>query len=435
MNSGCCHCDWGGVEELLPSFSSVDWTDKYVENTNCKHGVYHAGSGVHATNHVVKRRRGVKLGKLGSTSDIVTPSNPNHEAPHIADLPISTGEVTTLMDLIPDHIKDLSGRVEDQLRSLPGHAMHKAEEFGEELIALPGKAMDAAEEIARKMWDVVHQTHLPDWLKDNEFLIAGHRPQLHSFMECFKSVFRIHTETGNIWTHLLGFLAFVWLAFSFGVTTPSDITIQEKIAFYAFFAGAILCMGFSWVFHTVYCHSEHIGKVFSKLDYCGIALLTMGSFIPWCYYSFYTSLNWMIFYIIFITLIGTLCIVVSMWDKFAEPHFRPLRAGVFIGFGLSAIVPISHVIIVNGFWETFYFAALGWMILMAFFYISGALIYAARIPERIWPGKFDIWFQSHQIFHVFVIAAAFVHYHGISEIANNRLNGLSFSSFSTFPLD
>lgn len=66
-------------------------------------------------------------------------------------------------------------------------------------------------------------------------------------------------------------------------------------------------------------------------------------------------------------------------------------SGVFIGFGLSAIVPISHVIIVNGFWETFYFAALGWMILMAFFYISGALIYAARIPERIWPGKFDIW--------------------------------------------
>ena len=108
------------------------------------------------------------------------------------------------MDLIPDQIKDLSGRVEDQLRSLPGHAMHKAEELGEELIALPGKAMDAAEEIARKMWDVVHQTHLPDWLKDNEFLIAGHRPQLHSFVECFKSVFRIHTETGNIWTHLLG---------------------------------------------------------------------------------------------------------------------------------------------------------------------------------------------------------------------------------------
>ena len=30
-------------------------------------------------------------------------------------------------------------------------------------------------------------------------------------------------------------------------------------------------------------------------------------------------------------------------------------------------------------------------------------------------------FQSHQIFHIFVLAAAFVHYHGISEIANYRL--------------
>ena len=34
---------------------------------------------------------------------------------------------------------------------------------------------------------------------------------------------------------------------------------------------------------------------------------------------------------------------------------------------------------------------------------------------------FHLQFQSHQIFHVFVVAAAFVHYHGISEIANYRL--------------
>ena len=29
--------------------------------------------------------------------------------------------------------------------------------------------------------------------------------------------------------------------------------------------------------------------------------------------------------------------------------------------------------------------------------------------------------QSHQIFHMFVLAAAFVHYHGISQLATNRL--------------
>ena len=45
---------------------------------------------------------------------------------------------------------------------------------------------------------------LPDWLQDNDYLLDGHRPPMPSFRACFKSIFRIHTETGNIWTHLLG---------------------------------------------------------------------------------------------------------------------------------------------------------------------------------------------------------------------------------------
>ena len=31
---------------------------------------------------------------------------------------------------------------------------------------------------------------------------------------------------------------------------------------------------------------------------------------------------------------------------------------------------------------------------------SGALVYAQRVPERWFPGKFDLFFHSHQIFHV-----------------------------------
>ena len=77
-----------------------------------------------------------------------------------------------------------------------------------EILKLPSRAFDKAEKIARRVWEagwtVVHHHHLPHWLRDNDFLIKGHRPPLHSFWACFKSIFRIHTETGNIWTHLLG---------------------------------------------------------------------------------------------------------------------------------------------------------------------------------------------------------------------------------------
>lgn len=31
---------------------------------------------------------------------------------------------------------------------------------------------------------------------------------------------------------------------------------------------------------------------------------------------------------------------------------------------------------------------------------SGGAIYALRVPERWFPGKFDLFFHSHQLFHV-----------------------------------
>ena len=58
-------------------------------------------------------------------------------------------------------------------------------------------------------WKACHFEKLPSWMRDNDFLHFGHRPELPSFAECFRSIFRIHTETGNIWTHLIGFVAFV----------------------------------------------------------------------------------------------------------------------------------------------------------------------------------------------------------------------------------
>ena len=68
-----------------------------------------------------------------------------------------------------------------------------------------------------------------------------------------------------------------------------------------------------------------------------------------------------------------------------------LVSGVFIGLGLSGVIPAMHYVITNGFYDAIYEAALGWLSLMAILYIVGAVIYAARIPERIWPGRFDIW--------------------------------------------
>eukprot|EP00095_Tigriopus_kingsejongensis_P003542 maker-scaffold106_size358372-snap-gene-2.32 protein:Tk03542 transcript:maker-scaffold106_size358372-snap-gene-2.32-mRNA-1 annotation:"adipor-like receptor cg5315" len=288
-------------------------------------------------------------------------------------------------------------------------------------------AAEQAEEFAILMWHklqswkVVHFTGLPQWLQDNDFLHFGHRPPLPT-NECFKSIVRIHTETGNIWTHLLGMIAFCGLSTYFLSRPLTEIQLMEKLVFLIFFAGAIVCLGLSFLYHTLCCHKEKtVNLLFAKFDYCGIAFLTMGSFVPWLYYSFYCSWKPQVVYLSIVVVLGIAAVIVSTFDSFAGPRFRPLRAGIFITFGLSGIAPATHYGVVNGWQKSLDEAALGWLILMGILYITGALLYALRIPERFFPGKVDIWFHSHQIFHCFVIAGAFVHYHGLSLMSLHRL--------------
>jgi len=289
-------------------------------------------------------------------------------------------------------------------------------------------AAEHAEVFAMNVWHkfqghkVVAFSNLPQWLQDNDYLRKGHRPPLPNFSECFKSIFRIHTETGNIWTHLLGQVAFIGLAIYFVTRPTAQIDYQEKIVFMTFFTGAIVCVCMSFIFHTVNCHqNKFIGQVFAKLDYCGIAFLIVGSFVPWLYYSFYCDYTPKVIYLTIVCILGVSCVIVSLWDKFGSPRLRPFRAGIFITFGLSGIAPATHYSIQNGWEKSINEAALGWLVFMGFLYIAGAMLYAFRIPERFFPGKVDILFHSHQLFHCFVIAGAFVHYHGISNMALHRL--------------
>jgi len=298
---------------------------------------------------------------------------------------------------------------EGYLRAFMHNAAEQAEEF----------AMAAWHRLTK--WKVTHFQSLPQWLQDNDFLHFGHRPPLPT-SECFKSIVRIHTETGNIWTHLLGVVAFFGLGVYYLTRRLTEIQVQEKIVFSCFFAGAIVCMGLSFLYHTLCCHNnKSIGRLFAKFDYCGISFLTVGSFVPWLYYSFYCDWRLQVIYLSIVLILGIGAVVVSTFDFFAGPRFRPLRAGVFITFGLSGIAPATHYGVVNGWDKSVDEAAIGWLILMGCLYITGALLYAVRVPERFFPGKLDIWFHSHQIFHCFVMAGAFVHYHGISQMAIYRL--------------
>jgi len=327
-----------------------------------------------------------------------------------------------MVDLADVATKNLSSSAFVQgSRSIVHRTAVAAEKSAKTASEVPAKIITAV-----KGWKLHPFEKLPNWMRDNEFLTLGHRPELNSFTECFKSVFRIHTETGNIWTHFIGFIAFVVLTVLFYYKPlceycNADIDISEKLIFLYFFVSAILCLGLSTLFHTVTCHSEHVSKIFSKLDYVGIALLTVGSFVPWIYYGFYCQLTPKIVYLTIISLLGIGTIITTMMDRFNKPEFRQLRATLFVCLGLFGLFPTVHLILRSGWEMALVEGEVYKLLLMAGLYISGAVLYGLRIPERFLPGKFDLWFQSHQIFHVLVIAAALVHYHGMTNMAVHRL--------------
>lgn len=292
----------------------------------------------------------------------------------------------------------------------------------EDLLLVPNNCAESVKNFSKYVWESISHHELPNWLKDNEFIEHGHRPELPSITACLKSWFRLHTETGNIWTHLFGALMFIFIAISTFSIPTKEKPLQEKFIFGIFFFGAITCLFCSTFYHTFSCYSSKVSVVFKKIDYCGISILTMGSFVPWLYYAFYCQQTTMFVYIIFILFLGSSCIIVSLWEKFGTSEYRALRAGMFIALGLSAIIPATHFTVTIGAYKAWNVGNMKWLILMAVLYIGGACIYAARIPERYFPGKCDIWFQSHQIFHVCVVVAAYVHYHGISNLSKYSLS-------------
>ena len=166
--------------------------------------------------------------------------------------------VQDVTEKVSDNVYDAAGKVQVMVKTNLHDASEKAE-----------KIAKRAMELGRSGWYLVSHMELPHWLKDNDFLSDEHRPPMPSFRLCFKSIFKVHTETGNIWTHLIGFLAFISAAiyiYARPITSSSPFPKdwQERLVFGAFFTGAILCLGFSWIFHTVFCHSAAVSTIFSR---------------------------------------------------------------------------------------------------------------------------------------------------------------------------
>ncbi|THV04688.1 HlyIII-domain-containing protein [Dendrothele bispora CBS 962.96] len=264
--------------------------------------------------------------------------------------------------------------------------------------------------------NTIHWLELPEWQRDNEYILSGYRRVQNHWKGCFHSVYAyLHNETVNIHSHLWGGILFLYLFATVNSTSlishPTSWT--DSVMFSIFLLSAVFCLLASALYHTLTCHSQEVAARCHAFDYSGIVVLTVGSFYPCLYYGFYCEPHLQILYILAISIVGAVAAYIVLNPEYAKPTHRGARTAVFIVLGLCAAVPVTHWALVHGMHKLVTEMGLQWLALSGSLYIFGALLYANRIPERFFPGAFDYFFASHQIFHFCVVLAALAHYTSI----------------------
>ena len=179
-----------------------------------------------------------------------------------------------------------------------------------------------------------------------------------------------------------------------------------------FIASAVSCLGLSTMFHWFNPLDATVYKILHKLDYGGISLLNFGSSFAIFYYYFYCNslFFWLSTGLIFIACFGVF--VVSLTDWIDLPEHLAFKGLMYVGcLGIANIIPVCFIgYLIYSASETNDHISLGiecFLIMgLGATYLIGLIFYILKIPERFVPFKFDIWFNSHTIWHLFVFSAA-----------------------------
>lgn len=263
---------------------------------------------------------------------------------------------------------------------------------------------------------LLHWNELEEWQRDNEFIYSGYVASRKSMKYVFKSLTYLHNETVNIYSHLVpGVLALTLMFVYISSVTPPQVT---------FTVGCFTCLVLSATFHLLKSHSEAVATLGNKLDYLGICILIAASMLAILSISFNDLATQRYFFSGLSIALGLACSYASLSDIFRSRKYRPVRAFMFVCYGLSGVLPVVYGAFAFGYSEMSRRTCLPYLLAEAFFYIFGAFLYAVRFPEKYNPGHYDLFGHSHQLFHVFVVIAAYCHYaciQGAAEYAKHRI--------------
>lgn len=311
---------------------------------------------------------------------------------------------------------DAAGHIMDESRRVVDGGIELASEVVSEGINAAKYAAESVEEhvqraiLRAKEVGLLTYDDLPKPWKVNPHILKGYR-FTESKVGLVRSAFGVHNELVNIWSHALGLVIVLAIAFyfyptsiNFSQSTKADIFVAAM-----FFFAACQCLVCSTIWHTMNAVAD-VGLVstFACVDYTGISLLIGASIITTEYTAFYCDPTSRWVYMLATAFLGVGGVILPWHPKFNGPNMAWGRVAFYCGLAASGGLPVLQLIATHGgafVWE-FYAPVLKSLAV----YFLGALIYACKVPERWCPGMFDYCGGSHNLWHIAVLGGILFHY-------------------------
>eukprot|EP00088_Acartia_fossae_P036135 TRINITY_DN37320_c1_g1_i1.p1 TRINITY_DN37320_c1_g1~~TRINITY_DN37320_c1_g1_i1.p1 ORF type:complete len:362 (+),score=74.28 TRINITY_DN37320_c1_g1_i1:168-1253(+) len=284
-------------------------------------------------------------------------------------------------------------------------------------VSSPYAWMSSATHSSWKIGCVLKVDDAPSYAREKA-ITTGYRHPL-CYAGCLRSIFWLHNETVNIWTHFLGFVYFLYLLYSNLFTPQPHIRgTSDLVAVSIQLLTYQVCMLFSSLFHTFLCHSESVKVSWQEADHAGILLALWGTYARLIVTKFSCFPLSLTFHLVCISLIFALV----FFNKFkplllpkshsSEPEINATReSGVqlylFLALSLYAVAPFAHWISVSSalVQTNVNVEMIKWMFFPYGVGGLGLFFYLSRVPECLVPhGKVDLWGASHQIWHLLIFA-------------------------------
>ncbi|XP_059927367.1 membrane progestin receptor beta [Gadus macrocephalus] len=251
------------------------------------------------------------------------------------------------------------------------------------------------------------------------YILSGYRPVGLSWRCYVLSIFQMHNETLNVWSHLL---AGVCVALRFGAFAvfrgggvlglrlqgPEGQGLSldpASLPLVIYVLSSLTYLSCSTATHLLQSHSELAHYSLFFLDYVGVAVYQYGCALALFFYS--SAADWRHSKIgeVFLPAAALLAWLTCASCCFAKLHYRrpyPLHRKLFqvVPTGLAYLLdisPVAHSLATNS-WDSN--SAFPLHSLQMLLFILAAFFFSCPVPERYAPGHFDNVGHGHQLFHL-----------------------------------